>query len=173
MTDTSRFTNTNAVAVLIPPPVEPGDAPITMSTQITSMPAFENPPRGYVAKPAVLAVMLAKNAPITLILLPSVSLMSSAPPKTSIPVIMSTTFACSESFPTSLPCSFADSIPRSSRITRNPSPPSSISTHVTTLNHTLWVYIPTESPRPRTSKPPLLNAAIEWNTEYQTAVFTG
>ena len=46
------------VVVLIPPPVEPGEAPINISIISTKSPALVNVPRGYVLKPAVLAEVL-------------------------------------------------------------------------------------------------------------------
>ena len=47
--------STKKVVVLIPPPVEPGDAPMNMNPMITISPALLIPPMETVAKPAVLA----------------------------------------------------------------------------------------------------------------------
>lgn len=49
--------------VLIPPPVEPGEAPINIRGIRVKSPAFENSPIGYVENPAVLAETLWKKAP--------------------------------------------------------------------------------------------------------------
>ena len=46
------------VLVLIPPPVDPGEAPINIRTQRTKSPAVLKLPIGYVEKPAVLAETL-------------------------------------------------------------------------------------------------------------------
>ena len=43
------------VLVFTPPPVDPGDAPITISSIITSRPALEKVPSGTVENPAVRA----------------------------------------------------------------------------------------------------------------------
>ena len=47
----------------MPPPVDPGEAPMNMSTETVSSPAEVNSPRGNVENPAVLADTLVKNAP--------------------------------------------------------------------------------------------------------------
>lgn len=88
----SDFISAKKVVVFIPPPVEPGDAPMNISTHIMSRPAFENPEYGNVAKPAVLAVTLEKNAPSHVIPSDSVSFMSKVPPTRSVAVIVSTIF---------------------------------------------------------------------------------
>lgn len=59
--------NTKNVLVLIPPPVDPGEAPINIKMQRTNNPALVKLPIGYVEKPAVLADTLWKNAPIHVI----------------------------------------------------------------------------------------------------------
>ena len=47
----------------MPPPVEPGEAPINIKTVSTISPALENLPSGNVENPAVLAETLLKKAP--------------------------------------------------------------------------------------------------------------
>jgi hypothetical protein len=42
--------------VLTPPPVEPGEAPMNMSSMVTNCAALDNLAWGKVSKPAVLAV---------------------------------------------------------------------------------------------------------------------
>ena len=44
--DKTACINTKKVVVLIPPPVDPGDAPINISTHSVSKPAFEKVPMG-------------------------------------------------------------------------------------------------------------------------------
>ena len=61
----------------MPPPVDPGEAPMNMSTETLSSPAEVNSPRGNVEKPAVLADTLVKNAPSQVI--SSVSQISTVP----------------------------------------------------------------------------------------------
>lgn len=53
----------NSVLVLIPPPVDPGDAPININTVTVRSPALVKFPRENVENPAVLAETLVKNAP--------------------------------------------------------------------------------------------------------------
>ena len=71
--------------VLMPPPVDPGEAPMNMSTETLSSPAGVNSPRGNVEKPAVLADTLVKNAPSQVI--SSVSQISIVPDAKSIRVV--------------------------------------------------------------------------------------
>ena len=56
--DTIPLNKTKTVVVLIPPPVEPGEAPINIKTIITIMPAFEKLLKLKVEKPAVRAETL-------------------------------------------------------------------------------------------------------------------
>jgi hypothetical protein len=48
----------NVVVVFIPPPVDPGEAPMNIKIIIINKPAFVKFPNGYVLKPAVLAEVL-------------------------------------------------------------------------------------------------------------------
>ena len=66
---------------MMPPPVDPGDAPINISSIMTSRPALLRVLKSTVQKPAVRAVMLWKNAAIQP--RPSVSCKSAMPPKSS------------------------------------------------------------------------------------------
>ena len=59
----ASWIRTKNVVVLIPPPVDPGDAPINISTQSTNSPALVKLPMGYVENPAVLADTLWKRRP--------------------------------------------------------------------------------------------------------------
>ena len=81
--------STKKVVVLMPPPVDPGDAPINISSIMTSRPALLRVLKSTVQKPAVRAVMLWKNAAIQP--RPSVSCKSAMPPKSSTAVVESTT----------------------------------------------------------------------------------
>ena len=51
------------VVVFIPPPVDPGEAPINIKIIKINNPEFVKLPRGYVLNPAVPAEALKKNAP--------------------------------------------------------------------------------------------------------------
>ena len=151
--DLTPLNKTKNVVVFIPPPVEPGEAPMNISTIITTSPASVNPPSGYVQNPAVLAETLWNSAPSQLMF--SVSLKSSAPAKISAALVESTTFECTESF---FQCNFFSI---NSLITRNPIPPKNIIAQVTILSHTSFLYGIRLVPLPSTSKPALLNADIE------------
>ena len=89
---------TKNVVVFIPPPVDPGDAPMNISTIMTSKPASLKLPNENVANPAVRAVMLEKNAPSHVMSAPSVSFRSTVPEASRIPVMDSTTFVWREHF---------------------------------------------------------------------------
>lgn len=54
--------STKNVVVLMPPPVEPGDAPMNIKIMMTSRPALLMLPKSTLEKPAVRAVMLWKSA---------------------------------------------------------------------------------------------------------------
>ena len=100
---------------MIPPPVEPGEAPITISTMTVRSPALEKDPSGNVENPAVLADTLVKKAPIQVI--SSVSFKSTVPAAVSTRLINSTTLACMESF------FHRNRFAMTSRITKKPMPP--------------------------------------------------
>ena len=87
--------STKKVVVLMPPPVDPGEAPMNIKIIITSNPAFVIAPISMVEKPAVRVVMLWNSAAKKLI--GSVSQSSSAPPRISTAVVVSTTLLCSVS----------------------------------------------------------------------------
>ena len=87
---------TKNVLVFIPPPVEPGDAPINISIITTRSPADEKLPSGYVEKPAVLVEKLRKKAPSHEIF--SVALMRSVPETIRNRLIEITTRECIERF---------------------------------------------------------------------------
>ena len=130
--DTIPLNKTKTVVVLIPPPVEPGEAPINIKTIITIMPAFEKLLKLKVEKPAVRAETLLNNAPSQVILL--VNLIITAPKIIKIMVTQITTFECIESdFHLNL-------LVFMSLITKKPIPPKMISIQVTTLRYTLFLY---------------------------------
>ena len=85
--------STKKVVVLMPPPVDPGDAPTNINTIMTSRPALLKPLRSTVEKPAVRAVMLWKNAVIKSRW--SVICSSAAPPNSNTAVVVSTTLVLS------------------------------------------------------------------------------
>src|SRR5690554_1898863 len=70
--------STNVVVVLIPPPVDPGEAPININIISINNPPLVNPDTEYVLNPAVLADTLKKKAPSHVI--SSVNFNSSTPP---------------------------------------------------------------------------------------------
>ena len=84
------------VVVLIPPPVDPGDAPINIKTDKTSNPACVKLPIGTVQKPAVRAETLWKKASIQLN--PSVIFNKIVPTINSVNVIITTIFVFILSF---------------------------------------------------------------------------
>ena len=139
---------------MIPPPVEPGDAPIIISTFITIIPALVNSDIGFVAKPAVLVLTLVKKDASQLIPSPSVSLSMSVPRTIKIKVISKTILVCKLNLD-------AFFLVRISVITKNPSPPNMTRSAVRMFTYTWSVYAYKLSPVPNTSKPALLNDAIE------------
>ena len=84
------------VVVLIPPPVDPGDAPINIKTDKTSNPACVKLPIGTVEKPAVRAETLWKKASIQLN--PSVIFNKSVPTINYVTVMITTIFVFILSF---------------------------------------------------------------------------
>ena len=116
------------VLVLIPPPVDPGEAPINIKTIKTISPGVVNSFSGYVENPAVLAETLLKKAPIQEIF--SVSFKRSVPDSRSPAVTVRTIYVCMENF---FQRNLVDQI---SRITRKPIPPQIINPHVTMFNRT-------------------------------------
>ena len=83
------------VVVLIPPAVEPGEAPINIKTIIIISPAFEKSPRLKVEKPAVRADTLLNNAPSQVIFYVNLSII--VPKLIKIILTDNTTFECIES----------------------------------------------------------------------------
>ena len=121
--------STKKVVVLMPPPVDPGDAPMNIKIIITSSPALVMAPISMVEKPAVRVVMLWNSAAKKLI--GSVSQSSIAPPKISTAVVESTTLLCSVSL---------RNRPRqrsTSSITIKPMPPKTIIPSVTRFSQRL------------------------------------
>ena len=112
--------------VFIPPPVDPGEAPIIISIIITSSPDFENVPSEYVANPAVLADTLIKNAPIHEIF--SVILRSRAPAIISTILTDITILVCIENF------FHLNLFSHNSHITKKPIPPKNTSVQVIILS---------------------------------------
>ena len=115
--------STKNVVVLMPPPVEPGDAPMNIKIMMTSRPALLMLPKSTLEKPAVRAVMLWKSAASQPMW--SVSCKSTAPPTSSTAVVESTTLVwnvilrnCPRQRPTS-------------RMTMKPMPPTMTSASVT------------------------------------------
>ena len=107
----------------MPPPVEPGDAPMNIKIMMTSRPALLMLPKSTLEKPAVRAVMLWKSAASQPMW--SVSCKSTAPPTSSTAVVESTTLVwnvilrnCPRQRPTS-------------RMTMKPMPPTLTSASVT------------------------------------------
>ena len=80
---------TKKVVVLIPPPVDPGEAPMNIKIVSTNRPALLSSPSGIVEKPAVRADVLWKNAASQP--MPSVSCSSTVPAASSTAVVVSTT----------------------------------------------------------------------------------
>ena len=114
--------STKKVVVLMPPPVDPGDAPMNIKIIITSSPALVMAPISMVEKPAVRVVMLWNSAAKKLI--GSVSKISTA-------VVESTTLLCSVSL---------RNRPRqrsTSSITIKPMPPKTIIPSVTRFSQRL------------------------------------
>ena len=113
---------------MIPPPVEPGEAPINIRRISVKSPAFENSPIGYVEKPAVLAETLWKKAPSQEI--SSVAFKSRVPAIRRITLVVITTLECRLSFR-------KERFFKMSRITRKPNPPKMISPQVVRFSRTL------------------------------------
>ena len=127
----ASWIRTKNVVVLIPPPVDPGDAPINISTQSTNSPALVKLPMGYVENPAVLADTLWKKAPSQVT--SSVAFRRSVPTTRSTTVVVITILECSISFLNLL-------LLIMSRITRNPRPPKMIRIQVIIFRSTLSLY---------------------------------
>ena len=139
----------------MPPPVDPGDAPINMRTATVKSPALVNPPRLKVENPAVLADTLVKNAPSQVIF--SVARMSTVPPINRMALVVITALECRVSF-------LKDRLVTMSMMTKNPRPPKVISPAVVRFSSTLSRYPVRFLSPPKISNPELLNAAMEWNT---------
>ncbi len=146
---------TKNVVVFIPPPVDPGEAPMNIKIITAKRPAFEKPSRENVAKPAVLDEKLVNIAPSHVMLFPSVSFIKRVPRTKRTPLTDKTTFACIESF---LKLNF---LVQSSFMTRNPIPPKKIRNIVTILSITLSLYADKLCIFPKISNPELLKVAIE------------
>ena len=150
------WNNVNRVLVLIPPPVEPGDAPINIRMDTVSRPADVKSPSGNVLNPAVLADTLVKNAPSQV--MSSVSRISS--------VVTITALEWRHSF-------LKERFLKISMITRKPSPPKIMSPAVVRFRSTSSLYPVRFLRPPRISKPELLNAATEWNRLIPSALTGG
>lgn len=116
------------VVVFIPPPVDPGDAPINISIIIANNPADEKEESEQVEKPAVRAETLINSALSQEIF--SVALKRSVPAAIKAALKESTTFVCMENF------FQRKRVENISRITRKPIPPKKISAHVTRFKRT-------------------------------------
>ena len=158
------WNNVNRVLVLIPPPVEPGDAPINIRMDTVSRPADVKSPSGNVLNPAVLADTLVKNAPSQV--MSSVSRISSVPAARSISVVTITALEWRHSF-------LKERFLKISMITRKPSPPKIMSPAVVRFRSTSSLYPVRFLRPPRISKPELLNAATEWNRLIPSALTGG
>ena len=116
---------TKKVLVLMPPPVDPGEAPINIRIININNPALVNSPMGYVEKPAVRAETLWKKAPIQDI--SSVAFSKRVPMIKSDNVVTITTLEWRHSF-------LKDRFFTISERTRNPKPPKIISPQVVKLS---------------------------------------
>ena len=114
--------------VLIPPPVDPGEAPINISTVTVRSPALVKFPRENVENPAVLAETLVKNAPSQVIC--SVMRISTVPTTSRMALVVITALECRHSF-------LKERLRTMSIITRNPKPPKVIRPAVVRLSSTL------------------------------------
>ena len=123
--DMTARTSVKQVVVLIPPPVEPGDAPINISIITINNPAEENSDIGKVENPAVLAEVLVRKAPSQLIF--SKHLIIIVPDISKKTVIVITIFVCKLNFLKL--CMVTISL-----ITKKPNPPKIISPHVVKLS---------------------------------------
>jgi len=83
---------TKMVVVLMPPPVDPGEAPMNIRIRIVNNPALLSVPRSSVAKPAVRADTLRKNAVSQL--RGSVNFNNRAPAASKNAVVVTTTLEC-------------------------------------------------------------------------------
>ena len=120
---------TKKVVVLIPPPVDPGEAPMNINIVSTNRPALLSSPSGIVEKPAVRADVLWKNAASQP--MPSVSCSSTVPAASSTAVVVSTTLVCSVNLRK------RNRHLMTSSTTRKPIPPKMIRPQVTRLSQTL------------------------------------
>ena len=116
---------TNNVLVLIPPPVEPGEAPINIKMTNTNNPAFVKFPKLYVENPAVLAETLWKKAPNHVTF--SVSLINNVPITISAILTDITALEWNVNF-------LKDFLFLTSIITKKPIPPKIINPLVTKFN---------------------------------------
>ena len=119
---------TNIVVVFTPPPVDPGEAPMNIRIHIAKRPALEKFPMLYVENPAVLVVILWKNAPIHVIF--SVAFKIRVPPIKRTAVIEMATLECRQSFLKLFCFTISTS-------TRNPIPPTITKTSVVIFSRIL------------------------------------